>query len=220
MVANCMSEYKFPKHQYEQKPSKVKSVVLYKKKLIKQEDESSTPVEEFHCPQCDAPIRFVPVDGLTCDHCGYREQPTLVESPKEAQKGELTPEIFQNIPHGWGLPRRTLLCQRCQAHSSVPVSSVTYTCPFCGSNRVAETHEENDVIRPSKIIPFKIEKTAVQEHVSQWVNHLEFAPASFNQATISEIHAIYVPIWLFSATAISYWQWMELRSRNGKSTPK
>ncbi len=200
-----MNDFDFSSERYEKWPSKLASVTLYRKKSDDELNRIPTrEVEEFHCPKCDAPVRYMPANGLSCEHCGYSEQPEQI--PFTDEGNELTPEYFRAMPKGWGLPRSTLVCRRCQAKSAVPVSDVVYTCPFCLSNRVVETHEENEMIRPSQIIPFKIEEKQVQAFANQWFKALTHKSPDLNSIRLENIHAVYVPVWLLTADTTANWQ--------------
>ncbi|MEM7333017.1 MAG: hypothetical protein AAF490_13090 [Chloroflexota bacterium] len=208
-------DQKFPEDQFERVHSRDADVTLYRRVGPKTQASIDRPAE-FHCPQCDAPISFAPVGALTCDHCGFSGAIEGNHSEK-VEKRPLSLKSLKTISHGWGTPRRTLNCQRCQASSSVTESTVAYRCPYCLSNQVVETHEENTVIRPEKIIPFQIEETAVQRHVTKWAKQRQYAPKGIEKVKIRHIHALYVPVWLFTLKLEADWKASGVESSGGES---
>lgn len=50
-----------------------------------------------------------------------------------------------------------MACQQCGEVISAPADALTFTCPFCGSNKVLYREPLEDVLRPRHLILFKVE---------------------------------------------------------------
>jgi len=90
---------------------------------------------DFKCPKCGATIAYrVEKGGLACDHCGYIEIPQAEQVGRSAEEFEFTVETIRRSQQGWKQNRRELICQRCGGSISIPMDTLTYSCPFCASN--------------------------------------------------------------------------------------
>ncbi len=185
--------------QFESVPSAVEGVTLFRYKMPSSKEKPVEDVVEFHCPDCDAPVFFVTEEGLVCDHCGYREEVEEVKDIKhDGFKRPLTPKTLKQLGHGWGTVRRTIHCNRCHAESSVPKTAVAYTCPYCLSNQVHLTNQENDVLRPNFIKPFKLSKEEAVKRFIKRIRELPYVPKSVLVRKKISVMQMYAPVWYIS----------------------
>jgi len=165
-------------------------------------------VLDFKCPQCGANTAFSAADGgLTCSYCGYYEAPARPAIGRRAAEFEFTTETMKRAAQGWGEQRRELACQSCGAQVSTPADSLTHTCPFCGSHKVIQRQAEQNMLRPSVVIPFKIEAQHCQKIVHEWLGSSWLTPASLRQAAKSAgVNGIYLPFWTFDSLIQANWK--------------
>ncbi len=169
---------------------------------------------EFNCPQCHAQTAYSATDGgLTCTHCGYYKAPSQAVVGKGAEEFEFTVETMAKAAqgptamHGWGLSRKELQCQNCGAELSVPLDSLTHTCPFCASNRVIQREDSQEVLRPRFVVPFKIEAQACQATARQFLGDSWFVPKTLrDRAMLDQFSGLYLPFWTFDATTAAKWK--------------
>jgi DNA-directed RNA polymerase subunit RPC12/RpoP len=171
-------------------------------------DEKHQPVVDFKCPQCGAITAYsVPDGGLTCTHCGYHEPPTKHVVGKGAEQFEFTVETMERSAHGWGEPRTEMECQSCGARTSLPTDLLTYTCAFCGSNKVIQREAPQDMLRPRFIVPFKIEPAQCSTLTGAWLGSSWMTPSSLkNLSHLADFSAVYMPYWTFDSVTTASWK--------------
>ena len=92
-------------------------------------------------------------------------------------------------------------CDSCGAQIIAPETQGSMTCPYCNNNVVMVGQFAGD-LKPDYIIPFKLDKEAAKAALKRHVSSRKFVPKIFSEKNhIDEIKAIYVPYWLFSASA-------------------
>ena len=194
----------FPPSDYVQTESAVSGIVVYKPKP----PEEHEAVFDFHCPNCTATTAYSTDDGgLTCANCGYHDVPETEQVGKEAEEFEFTVETLALAVHGWGEERKELVCNNCAAHTTLPLSSLTHACPFCGSNKVMQMKAAQDVLRPRFIIPFSVTTEQCRQISSEWLGDSWLLPDGLQKLGRStEYIPIYAPFWTFDARAIADWR--------------
>jgi len=165
-------------------------------------------VVDFKCPQCGATTAYSVEDGgLTCSHCGYYEAPQKTIVGRGAEQFEFTVETMQRSAQGWGVERKEIACQNCGAVASLPADSLTFTCAFCGSNKVIQRQAPQDVLRPRYVLPFKIEAEACAQIARDWLGSSWMAPANLRQISqLGKFTPIYLPYWTLDSTTHADWK--------------
>ena len=74
-----------------------------------------------------------------------------------AERFEFTLETLDQSDRGWGVERKSVHCESCNAAYSSGGGELSTTCPFCGSNRVVSHIALHDFIRPGYLIPFTVD---------------------------------------------------------------
>ena len=196
----------FPPPGYIQVESKVDGIEVF---MPAPPDVSpQQEVVDFKCPQCGATTAYSTADhALTCTHCGYYEAPQKVVVGKQAEEFEFTVETMERAAQGWGAERKELACQNCGAMTTIPVESLTATCPFCGSNKVIQRQAPQDVLRPRYLIPFRLEQAALDGIVRSWLGSSWMTPSALrNASTLANFNGLYLPFWTFEATTSADWK--------------
>ncbi|MFZ0544273.1 MAG: hypothetical protein WAM60_02460 [Candidatus Promineifilaceae bacterium] len=196
----------FPPSGYIPTKSAVPGIELY---MPAPEDTGEQKViVSFNCPRCDGTTGFSAADGgLTCSYCGYHEPPKKPVVGKGAEEFEFTVETVERAAHGWGVERTDLHCQRCGARTVIPPDTLTYTCPFCGSNNVIQQKAAQDALRPRFLIPFKMESEACQKIAREWLGSSWLTPSSMRRlARIADFVPVFIPFWTFDSWADATWR--------------
>jgi hypothetical protein len=171
-------------------------------------DETHEQVVDFRCPQCDGVTAYCTDDGgLTCAYCGYHEAPEVEVVGTAAEEFEFTVDTMRQAGHGWGEERKELACNSCGAHTTLSVTMLTHTCPFCGSNRVVQLKAPQDVLRPRFLVPFAVTLDACREQTAAWLGSSWLVPAGLQRvARTAEYTPLYAPFWTFDARARAGWR--------------
>lgn len=195
----------FPPPGFVQTESAVSGIVVYKPQP---EEEVYRPVVDFRCPNCDGVTAYSTDDGsLTCTYCGYHEAPPGKVVGRQAAEFEFTVETMQRSVHGWGDERKELVCRRCAARTTLPLTMLTHTCPFCGSNEVVQAKAPQDVLRPRFLVPFAISTDTCRQVMTAWLGNHWMLPATLNRLGRStEFTPVYIPFWTFDSRAKTSWR--------------
>jgi predicted RNA-binding Zn-ribbon protein involved in translation (DUF1610 family) len=190
---------------YVRVPSKVSGIEIYQPSP---QVEKQKEVVDFSCPQCGANTAYSVEDGgLLCSYCGYYEKPETKIVGKGAQEFEFKVETLERLAQGWGEARKEIVCQSCGANVSLPMNTITVSCPFCGSNKVFQQKAVQSDLRPRFILPFKQNTAAVQEIARQWLGSSWMTPGALKQrALLQEFVPIYLPFWTFDSRCAADWK--------------
>ncbi|MBN1261668.1 MAG: hypothetical protein JXB35_13415 [Anaerolineae bacterium] len=196
----------FPPPDFVQTDSAIVGIEVYMP--APEPDIAPQGVVDFKCPQCGATTAYSVADGgICCEHCGYYESPTREVVGKGAQEFEFKVETLERAAVGWGAQRKELVCENCQAHTSIPVEMLTYTCPFCGSNKVIQRDAAQDVLRPRFLIPFQVTLEGCQVVARQWLGSSWMVPKDLQRlAHVTDFVPIYLPFWTFDAVTTADWR--------------
>jgi len=208
----------FPPPGFIQTESAVSGIVVYKPQPKEAEHQE---VVDFRCPNCDGVTAYNTDDGgLTCTYCGYHEAPQSEVVGKQAEEFEFTVETMHRAVHGWGEERKELVCQSCAAHTTLPVSMLTHTCPFCGSNKVVQAKAPQDVLRPRFLVPFSVTTETCRHVLTEWLGNNWMLPKELNRlGRGTEFTPIYIPFWTFDSRAQARWRAEVAKTvRRGKET--
>ena len=136
--------------------------------------------------------------------------------PLISKEFKFTVEALEQAVHGWGEERKELICDNCSAHTTLPLSSLTHNCPFCGSNKVVQMKAVQDVLRPRFLIPFSTSTEQCREISSQWLGENWMLPNELQKLGRSTDYVpIYVPFWTFDARAHADWLAEEAHRKKG-----
>lgn len=96
-------------------------------------------------------------------------------------------------------------CEGCGAMVEVDATSTATTCPYCGSHYVLSKKQIESII-PDGVIPFRIDKNAVEVIFRDWIKKRWLAPNVLKTLYQKDkVQGIYMPYWTFDAdTSTSY----------------
>ncbi len=161
------------------------------------------PPEEaqgFPCARCGSQMRYVPEHGgLYCAYCGTVQQidSREVVAPEYLYFPE---EDRYDAPRWEEKERRTLFCPSCGAETVLGAATVTATCPFCGANYVTQPPQEEDIIQPETLIPFRVGEGQALAQWRTWVKKRHFAPGDFRKGRhVAEMKGLYIPYWTYDS---------------------
>jgi len=185
-------------------PSQLDGIELYAPAPVEEEEETRT----FKCRYCGGTITYSAAErDLTCPYCGRTQGIAAEEVGEAAAEFEFTLETMERVQYGWGEERRELVCESCGAVVSVAPDVLTSTCAFCGSNRVLARDVAGDVLRPTALIPFVVDKGQIQSQVAEWLGRGWMHPPELrNVRALRELTGVYLPFWTFDARVHADWK--------------
>jgi hypothetical protein len=167
-------------------------------------------LEKHACPACGAQAEWNPAaQKLVCPFCGT-ESPYRVDR-KTGQVVEVdlvtTLRELPDDERGWQIARRSVQCQSCHAVMVFDPARVGQNCEFCGSPALLAYDEIKAPIRPQGVLPFRIDRTRVQDDIRAWWRSKWLAPGRLARAALVDtVHSLYIPYWTFDAQVHCPWQ--------------
>jgi predicted RNA-binding Zn-ribbon protein involved in translation (DUF1610 family) len=198
-------EFQFPPPGFIRAESAVPGIELYQPAP---QVEAHQTIVDFRCPQCNGVTAYCTDEGaLTCTYCGYHEEPQAERVGRGAEQFEFTVETVRRASTGWGEARKELVCHSCGAHTTLSMSMLTHTCPFCASNQVVQMQAPQDALRPRFLIPFSVTLDQCREKVGGWLEGSWMTPGGLRSlARAAEFTPIYIPAWTFDAHSRASWR--------------
>lgn len=172
------------------------------------EQEKETPARTFRCPQCNGLVAYDAGDQqLECPYCGYQQGVGARIVGLAADRFEFTLQTLDQSERGWGIERKSIQCEACQAVFSSGEGELSTSCPFCASNRVATLSAMHDFVRPGFMIPFTVDRQQCRATVKEWLGKGWMHPPELRQTeVVSKFTGIYLPFWIFDAQINADWK--------------
>ncbi len=185
-------------------PSLVDGIELYAPAPEEEAEETRT----FKCRHCGGAITYSATQRqLTCPYCGGSQEITADEVGRAAAEFEFTLSAMERARYGWGEERRELMCEACGAIVAVAPDALTSTCAFCGSNRVLARDVAGDVLRPTALLPFVVDKERCQAQAAEWLGQGWMHPSELRSVrALRELTGVYLPFWTFDADIRADWK--------------
>ena len=166
-------------------------------------------VTNYKCPACGGPLHWDPdLQKLKCDFCGSTFTTAEIreeykdENEAAAQQGTETHDLEtlqwseEEAKH-----LRAYSCPSCGAQLICDEHTAATSCPYCGNPTVVPA-QFTGALKPDYIIPFKLDKKAAVQKLSDYYGGKPLLPTAFsNHNHIEEIKGIYVPFWLYDGAA-------------------
>ena len=144
---------------------------------------------------------------LTCPYCGHTQDIEADEVGEKADEFEFTLTTMKRAQFGWGSARRELVCESCGSVVAVSPDALTSTCAFCGSHRVHAQDVLGDMLRPSALIPFKVDEARCRTAVADWLGRGWMHPSELGRVRdFRELTGVYLPFWTFDARLSADWR--------------
>ena len=186
----------------------------------------ATKITNYQCPACMGPLHFKSDSGqLECDYCGsvftvaeiesmFAQQNAQAAEASQAEAAQQAQTQDEWVPEGdwdvsgaggeWGSDAENLRvynCPSCGAELICDETTAATSCPYCNNPSIIPG-QLSGTRKPDYIIPFKLDKDAAMAALKKHYGKKPFLPKLFSsQNHIREIKGIYVPFWLFDATA-------------------
>lgn len=165
-------------------------------------------VLEYKCPCCGGKIEFdSSIQKMKCPFCDTEFEMETLKNYDEVLKEEKSDDLNWDTHAGsdW-MPgeeegMRIYVCSSCGGQVIADETTAATHCPFCGNPVVMMSQFSGD-LKPDYVIPFKLDREAAKQAMKKHLSGKKLLPKAFkSQNHIDEIKGVYVPFWLFDASA-------------------
>ena len=163
-------------------------------------------IRDFKCPACGGSLKFdSESQNVTCPYCDaiYSKNDLLELDADINEKydekivwDEFDKQMYSDEEaNGMSVYH----CENCGGEIICGENTSATLCPYCG-NAVLIKSKISGELRPSIIIPFKVENEQAKEEFKKFFKSKWFIPSSFKkECTVKESSSMYVPYWLYNA---------------------
>ncbi len=176
-------------------------------------------LQEYKCPCCGGALKFdSSLQKMKCPYCdtefemeALKKFDLRLEEQQDNMQWESTPDTGLSAEEAQNL--RSYVCKSCGGEIIGDANTAATSCPYCG-NPVVMMQQFSGMLRPDFVIPFKLDKNAAKAGLLKHLEGKKLLPKVFRDENhIDEIKGIYVPFWLFDATAQANIKYKATRTR-------
>ncbi|MGM9988928.1 MAG: hypothetical protein ACI35O_17105 [Bacillaceae bacterium] len=160
-------------------------------------------VVAYRCPNCGADIHFNPeLQTCKCEFClsSFSVEELEAKLNNQLTEESVTETIEESVnPEEWAkVDENTTLysCPNCGAQIITDSTTAATFCCYCHNPVVIATQLSGN-FRPSKVIPFQLNKENAVEALQKWCKTKWFLPKDFSSdKQIEKMTGMYIPFWL------------------------
>lgn len=153
----------------------------------------------YKCPECGAPMHYDPTfQSLKCDYCAK-----IIVLKEETSNVEFNFEQDANTDNSWQKEQHIIRCKNCGAENVVSKKEISLKCPFCSSTQVVEI-DAIAGIKPSRVIPFKIDSNQALNAYQKIIKRKFFVPKYIKKMNLElTLNGVYIPVWTYDSNTFS-----------------
>jgi LSD1 subclass zinc finger protein len=170
------------------------------------EEKTKEISNQLDCKECGALLKYAAgTTHLKCDYCGAAND--IQEATEATVVEEIDFEKFLNENNSDVEKQEvvTVKCGNCGASTTLKPNIASDSCPFCASPIVVTGGTTSSIIKPSYLLPFKIDQKAAFAAFTKWVNSLWFAPSDLKKYVdnADKLNGMYIPYWTYDSNTES-----------------
>ena len=153
-------------------------------------------VKSYKCLNCKAPLTFDPsTQEWKCDYCfSHFDKGELDASPLNQDHPE-----SETVVEDEGDEIDVYHCENCGAELVADHTTAATFCLYCKSPSIIKTRFSGK-FKPTKVIPFKIQKKEAEDLYRKWIRKALFAPRDFKEdEEIEKVTGMYAPFWMYNS---------------------
>ena len=167
-----------------------------------------TTLLEYKCPSCGGALSFDSgTQNMKCPYCDSELDVAALKQLDEALNQPQQDQMEWQSPEGshWSEEEQgsftQFVCKSCGGEIICQDTTAAAHCPYC-DNPVVMVGRLSGILRPDLVIPFKQDKEAAKNALKKHLTGKRLLPKVFkDENRIEAIQGIYVPFWLYDATA-------------------
>ena len=152
------------------------------------------------CKNCGSNVKFDPkTQALVCPNCDSRFDFDKKQEEIKHEIGEGKLKDDDNKHDSWASEMKVVKCETCGAEIMLSGLEMSKSCPYCGSDYVAE-QSFLPGLKPDVVVPFMFNESDAGDYFVKGMKKKFFAPTALKKKLPSnKIHGIYVPTFTFDA---------------------
>lgn len=173
-------------------------------------NEKTAEISNFiKCKDCGANLKYLPgTPYLNCEYCGAKNE---IEEEKEIEIVENDFESFLNEKEHLEDKQTisTVKCTNCAASTTLQPNVTSSNCPYCDTPLVIKDASTSSIIKPSYVLPFKIDRKKATTEFVNWTKSLWFAPKKlkdYAEHSAEKLNGIYMPYWTYDAKTETHYK--------------
>jgi len=157
------------------------------------------------CKDCGGNLKYlIGTPYLNCEYCGAKNE-------IEAQHTEIVENNFEEFLNEKAHLEdkqeiSTVKCSNCAASTTLKPNVTSCNCPYCDTPLVVQNASTSTIIKPSYVLPFKVDRKKSTELFVSWAGGLWFAPnkiKEYAQQSAEKLSGIYMPYWTYDTNTES-----------------
>lgn len=174
-------------------------------------------LQEYKCPNCGGAIVFdSATQQMKCPYCDTEMDVEAIKTFEQEREQPVEDDFtWEQAPETeWqeeGV--RVYVCDSCGGEIIAEETTAATTCPYC-DNAVVMKGQVSGELKPDLIIPFQVSKEDAIKALKAHFQGKKLLPDRFkDESHLKEIKGVYVPFWLFDATAQGNMRFHATRTR-------
>lgn len=174
-------------------------------------------LQEYKCPNCGGAIGFDSTSQkMKCPFCDTELDVEAIKTFEREKEQPIEDDFtWDKSPQTeWqedGV--RVYVCDSCGGEIIAEETTAATKCPYC-DNAVVMKGQVSGTLKPDLIIPFQISREDAVKALKAHFQGKKLLPDSFkDESHLKEIKGVYVPFWLFDATAQGNMRFHATRTR-------
>jgi LSD1 subclass zinc finger protein len=168
-------------------------------------DTTADNMGTIKCKNCGAKLKFKPgTESLSCDYCQTINEIALERT--EVIENDFNLFIEEAEAKTEHQVISTVKCGSCGANTTLQPNVTSSNCPYCDTPLVVKDAATCDIIKPSYVLPFKVERNKAKEGFVKWVGGLWFAPSklkNYAENSAEKLKGVYLPYWTYDSNTES-----------------
>lgn len=175
-------------------------------------------LQEYKCPNCGGGIAFDSTSQkMKCPFCDTELDVEAVKTYENEKQQTLEDDFqWQKKPdNAWQEEEgvRVYVCDSCGGEIIAEETTAATHCPYC-DNPVVMKGQVSGSLKPDCIIPFQLSKEDAVAALKRHFQGKKLLPKAFkDESHLDEVKGVYVPFWLFDATAQGNMRFHATRTR-------
>ena len=150
--------------------------------------------KSYKCPSCGAGIHFKPaLQKFHCDYC--LSEYTKEEFENESKEINIDSGLEEETETSEEYKLASYECNSCGAKVVTEDTTTSTFCYYCHNPVIISSRLVGD-FKPSKLIPFTVDKETAKKKFLDWAGNKKFVPKDFtSNSQLEKITGIYLPYW-------------------------